>query len=108
MFDTVEQLSMYISNTALPDHAPLVVKPKEARRLLSCSHTRLYELLATRELDSFRDGGARKITVASIHHYIARKLAANSATASVQQPVTPQTRHRGRPRKGRVSEDAAL
>ncbi len=58
------------------DILPLVVKPKDARRLLACSHTRLYELMAAGELQSFTDGRSRKITVASIHHYIAKRLAA--------------------------------
>jgi hypothetical protein len=43
--------------------------------MLSCGRTRLYELLAAKELDTFLDGGARKITVASIHAYIERQLA---------------------------------
>ena len=44
--------------------------------LLNCGRTRVYELLAAGELDSFRDGRARKITIASIHRYIERRLAA--------------------------------
>jgi hypothetical protein len=55
---------------------PLVVKPKEARRMLACSHTRIYELMNAGEIQSFTDGRSRKITVASIHHYIAKRLAA--------------------------------
>ena len=54
----------------------LVVKPTRACQLLSCGRTRLYGLIAAKELDSFLDGGARKITVASIHAYIERQLAA--------------------------------
>ena len=57
-------------------HPPLVVKPKEARRMLSCSQTRLYELMAAGELESFSDGRSRKIVVASIHNYVAKRLAA--------------------------------
>jgi len=52
---------------------PLVVKPKIAWRMLNCSNTRGYELLAAGELDSFRDGRSRKITVDSIRAYIARR-----------------------------------
>jgi hypothetical protein len=55
---------------------PLVVKPKVAWKLLACSNTRGYELLAAGELESFLDGRSRKITVASIHQLIARRLAA--------------------------------
>ena len=54
----------------------LVVKPARACQMLSCGRTRLYQLIAAKELDSFLDGGARKITIASIHRYIERQLAA--------------------------------
>jgi excisionase family DNA binding protein len=52
----------------------LLVKPKEACRILGCGNTRLYALLAAGELRSFLDGGSRKIVVQSIHDYIARRL----------------------------------
>jgi hypothetical protein len=66
---------MFISSKAPSDVAPLVVKPREARSMLACGNTRLYELLAAKELDSFLDGRSRKITVDSIRRYIARRLA---------------------------------
>jgi excisionase family DNA binding protein len=44
--------------------------------MLSCGNTRGYELLAAGELDGYKDGRSRKITVASIEAYIARQLAA--------------------------------
>jgi hypothetical protein len=52
---------------------PLVVRPKEARRLLGCSNTRFYEILP--ELESFKDGKSRLITMASIRARVARKVA---------------------------------
>jgi hypothetical protein len=52
---------------------PLAVKPRVAWQLLQCSNTRGYELLKSGELESFRDGGSRKIIVASIKDYIARR-----------------------------------
>jgi hypothetical protein len=52
----------------------LVVRPKKAEEMLNCGHTRLYEMLAAGELDSYLDGGARQITVDSIHRRIQRKL----------------------------------
>jgi excisionase family DNA binding protein len=55
--------------------AALLVKPAQACQMLACGRTRLYQLLAAKELDTFLDGGARKITVASIHAYIERQLA---------------------------------
>jgi excisionase family DNA binding protein len=59
----------------------LVVKPREACRMLSCGNTRLYELLNASELESYRDGGSRKITVASIHAYVRRRLAEEGGNA---------------------------
>jgi len=55
---------------------PLAVKPRVAWQMLQCSNTHGYELLNSGELESFRDGGSRKITVASIKRYIARRLEA--------------------------------
>lgn len=58
---------------------PLVVSPQTAEQMLQCGHTRVYELLNAGELTSFKDGTSRRITVESIHAYIARKLAAAKA-----------------------------
>jgi hypothetical protein len=63
---------------------PLVVRPAEAWRMLGCGPTYGYELLERGELDSFTDGGARKITVESIKRYIAKKLA-TAGTAKVRK-----------------------
>lgn len=54
---------------------PLVVKPKVAWRMLGCGNTRGYELIAAGELESYKDGRSRKITVESIKRYIARRIA---------------------------------
>jgi hypothetical protein len=62
----------------------LVVRPAEAWRMLGCGPTYGYELLEAGELDSFTDGGARKITVESIKRYIAKRLAV-SRTAKVRK-----------------------
>jgi hypothetical protein len=56
------------------DSLPLVVKPAAAAAMHSVSRTRLYELLDAKELESFKDGASRKITVASIQAYVAGKL----------------------------------
>jgi len=53
---------------------PLVVKPRVAWKMLSCSHSRGYELIAAKELESFKDGRSRKITMDSIRRYIARRV----------------------------------
>jgi excisionase family DNA binding protein len=65
---------MSIQSTEFGDDEPLVVSPRRARRMLDCGNTRLYELIAARELESFKDGRSRKITVASIKAYITRRV----------------------------------
>jgi hypothetical protein len=54
---------------------PLVVSQKTACLMMSVGPTRLYELLNTGELESFRDGASRKITLASIKARVDRCLA---------------------------------
>jgi excisionase family DNA binding protein len=51
------------------------VPAKEAGRLLSVSVSRLYELLRNGELQSYADGYSRRVTMASIHQYVERRLA---------------------------------
>lgn len=91
----MEHQTVSIYSTGPGEVVPLVVKPKVAWQMLACSNTRGYELLAAGELESFRDGRSRKITVASIHRLIARRLAAEKAASAAPQP----RRRRGRPRK---------
>lgn len=61
------------------DLDPLVVRPKTAWRMLGCGATLGYELIAGGELESFKIGRSRRITVASIKAFVARRLAAESA-----------------------------
>ena len=84
---------MSIYNHRPGEAVPLVVKPKVAWQMLACSNTHGYELLAAGELESFRDGRSRKITVESIHRLIARRLAAERAAT-----VQPRPPRRGRER----------
>jgi excisionase family DNA binding protein len=60
--------------TALGDDGPLVVSPKEAARLLDIGVTKTYELIVAGELEAYKDGSARKITMRSICARIERKL----------------------------------
>ena len=70
---------------------PLVVRPNQAMHMLDCDRAYLYELINSGELDSYKDGAARKITVASIHRRIKRKLSESkqqrNARKSQEQPV---------------------
>jgi excisionase family DNA binding protein len=58
----------------------LAVSPKVARQMLGCGNTRLYELLNAGEIKSYRDGGSRRVVVASLREFVARRV------ASSQQP----------------------
>ena len=86
---------MSISSTGLSDWegTPLIVKPKVAWKMLNCSNTRGYELLAAGELDSFLDGRSRKITVDSIRRYVSRRLPSNDG-ANRDSTKTPAPRRR--------------
>ena len=73
---------MSIHSTGLGDDEPLVVSPRRARRMHDVGNTRLYELISARELETFKDGKSRKITIASIRAYIARKIEASRQHAA--------------------------
>jgi hypothetical protein len=66
---------MSISSKVFEGLEPLVVKPKVAWKMLDCGNTRGYELLAAGELESYKEGRSRKISVASIRALVARRLA---------------------------------
>jgi excisionase family DNA binding protein len=87
---------MSICSTGLSDweFAPLVVKPKAACRMLGCGNTRLYELLNAGDLESYRDGRARKITTASIRGYVAKRLAlAHKTDEEPERPLCTSVDH---------------
>lgn len=73
---------------------PLVVSPQQACVLLSIGNTRLYELIRDRELVSYHEGRARRITMASIRARI-EQLARIAADAP-PEPAPPRS---GRRRK---------
>ena len=70
------------------DHVdPIVVSPAVAQQLLDCSHVILYRLINSNEVESYLCGKSRKIVVASIHRYIAKRLAAGVEKS--RSPVNP-------------------
>jgi hypothetical protein len=73
----------------------LAVPPKVAGQMLGYGVTHVYALMKRGELQSFLDGGARRILVASIDDYVARKVAAGEP-ARRSRPGGP-----GRPRKAK-------
>jgi len=60
-----------------PSVTPLAVPPSQAAHLLSIGISRLYRLLRTGKLASYRDGRSRRIPMVAIHEYVARHLAAD-------------------------------
>jgi excisionase family DNA binding protein len=58
------------------DPSALVTSVHGACVMLDCGKDKVYALLQAKELESYRDGEARRVVVASVRAYIARKLAA--------------------------------
>jgi hypothetical protein len=89
---------MNIPNTSLNDDVRLAVSPRRAWHMLDRGNTHGYALLKAGKLQSYLDGRSRRITVASIRHYIAERLAGPGGTPASAPAVAP-LRRRGRPRK---------
>jgi excisionase family DNA binding protein len=83
------------SHLARKNLEPLAVSPRQACLLLGVGTTRLYQLIAKGELESYLDGRSRKILMASIQRRIARLLAEPGAIGAQSGPAP---RKRGRPR----------
>jgi excisionase family DNA binding protein len=69
------------------DTEPLGVTPKQAWRMLSCSNSTGYLLLADGELESYHVGRGRRILVSSIKRFVERQLG--------NDPSAPAGRQRG-------------
>ena len=67
---------------------PLAVPPKVAAQLLGYGLTHFYKLLNRGEIESFVDGGARRVLTASISAYIERKLKTANSPARRGRPKT--------------------
>lgn len=63
-----------MSAQATPRPGPLAVRVKQACELLGVEKNKVYELLKTGELPSFKDGNCRLIPMSGIEAYLARKL----------------------------------
>jgi hypothetical protein len=79
---------MSIQSTGLSDYERLVVSPRRVKHMLDCGNTRLYELIKGKELDSYLDGRARKITVESIRALIVRRLALQGESNVAAKPLS--------------------
>jgi hypothetical protein len=69
-------------STHMSSNTSLAVSPRVAGEMLGYGKTYIAKLIRNRELETFVDGGARRVLTASIHDYIARKVEATSAPAS--------------------------
>jgi hypothetical protein len=77
-------------------------RPRVARQMLGgCGLERLCAMLNSGELESFRDGHARLITVASIESYVARRLAEAGGTPAMSPAATPPRRRKQKQRQRR-------
>lgn len=54
---------------------PLLVKVEEAARILCLSRSTIYELMDSGEIPSVRHGAARRIPVAALREWVARRTA---------------------------------
>jgi excisionase family DNA binding protein len=90
---------MSFTPSASANSDPLAVRPRDACRLLSVGNTRLYQLIGSGELETYLDGRARRITMASIKQYIARRLTA-ATVATNERLQTKAERHRQPREKG--------
>ena len=61
---------------------PLLVSPSQARKLLGVSLGTLYNFMNQGLLESFRVGGSRRITVASIERFVAERVAKGRCPAA--------------------------
>jgi excisionase family DNA binding protein len=71
------------------DLEPLAVSPRQACFLLGIGNTRLYELIRDRELVTYHEGRARRITMESIHARLARLAAAGERASQRRRPAQP-------------------
>jgi len=63
----------------LGDTEILALPAKKAAPFIGVGMTRLYELINSGEIESYRDGKARKVVVASLKAYVERQVAAEAA-----------------------------
>lgn len=60
--------------TELRSAEPICVRVNDAARMIGIGRTKLYELIATGELETVKIGKATRITTASLHALVERQL----------------------------------
>lgn len=66
----------------------IAVAPKEAFAMIGIGVTKGYELIGSGELECFKVGRATRVTVASIHAFVARQIAKGFDSAKAKTPYT--------------------
>lgn len=66
---------------------PLVTDVPGACQSLGCGHDQIYDLMRAGEIDSYLDGRARRIIVASLEAYVARRRKASKQFEHARYPV---------------------
>lgn len=64
-----------VINATFSDKRSIVASVNEAMIALKIGRAKIYELLNSGELESYREGGSRKILWRSIEAYVVRRLA---------------------------------
>lgn len=62
------------SSRSVTERRPLVASPNETMLALKIGREKLYQLLNSGELESYREGGSRRVLWLSIDAYVARRL----------------------------------
>jgi excisionase family DNA binding protein len=80
---------MSIPSTGLSrdERRRLVTNVDDACAMLDCSKDTLYGLLSSGKIESYLDGRSRKIIIASIEAYIARRLAGSKQFTRARYPT---------------------
>ena len=73
------QAEIVCDDPQLGPNGSFVASPNEAMTYLGIGREKLYQLLNDNELESYREGTARKITWPSIRALVKRRLAAEAA-----------------------------
>ncbi|MFE2721317.1 helix-turn-helix domain-containing protein [Kitasatospora sp. NPDC059327] len=53
---------------------PLVLEVPEVMEALRMSRSKVYDLIRTKKLDSFKEGNLRRIPVTALHDYVRTKM----------------------------------
>lgn len=68
------------------EYPALLVRPEEAARMLRLSRTEIFKLLGSGEISSILIGRRRRVPVAALNDYVARKLADDGVPAPAPAP----------------------